>query len=211
MEVVERVKRMRSVVDSRKFFNERCDKTIRKLRKRKRKIERQIIDIDISIRFVNDVALSRRRKVKKYFEELIGDALRLIYQQEFSVSLEYGMKYRRSVLTIKVIITHEDGYRVERDMSSDGYGGGIHDMVALSFRILVMSLISSVDNVLILDEAFKFLDGKRVLRVGEFLRFISHQMGIQIVLNTHHHALKDYADASIGLELGRGGVTRIAG
>lgn len=207
MKLHNRVEKLRREVDNRKFFNQRCDENVAALGEELKVVENRLDTVDRANKFVNEVAMSRRNKIKGSFERIVSDALKLLYRQDCYVELVYDFKYRRNVLNIQVGFRHDGGYEVKREV--DGFGGGVSDTVSTAFRILIVTLVDSVENVIWLDESYKHADNEMVERVGEFIRAVSKKMGIQIIFNSHHLALGNYADRVLHIEIDKTGASNV--
>ena len=85
-----------------------------------------------------------------------------------------------------------DGMVVKRQI--DGFGGGVADTMALPLKLIVLLNDGEFDKVLITDEPGKHLDKERVVKFAEFLKEVSHRLGVQIIMSSHWDAMKDAAD-----------------
>lgn len=146
-----------------------------------------------SIEFVEGVAESERSSVKERVESLITSCLRSVYDDSYRLEFKYGTKASRS--SVEILVTKEcsDGLIVTRDI--DGIGGGVADSISVPLKLIVLLNDENFSKVLICDEQGKHLDSYRIESFGEFLREISSSLGVQIIMCTHHEALKDYADS----------------
>ena len=144
-----------------------------------------------ALQFVENVSMSRRNNVKSKIENVITEALQIIYGKEYSVQLKYDVKNNRSYCEIEVIKVGED-ITVIRDV--DGNGGGISDTTSVPLRLLLLVASNKMGGTVILDEAYKHVDGNKIEAVGEFLKTIADKLNLQIIMCTHHEKLKTYAD-----------------
>ena len=75
-------------------------------------------------------------------------------------------------------------------------GGGLVDLACFTLRIAVFAL-SSTDNVIVLDEPFKFVSKKLRPRIAELMSTLSEELKLQFVYVTHIEELSDCADKKV--------------
>ena len=113
-----------------------------------------------SLAFLEDVANSRRGSMKGKIEDVVTEALQLIYGQKYRVELVYTVKNNRSHLAIEMVRDIPEG-EVRRD-PTEGAGGGVSDTISVPLRLMVMLGSRQTDKVCILDECWKHVDPERV-------------------------------------------------
>jgi len=145
-----------------------------------------------SLAFLEDVANSRRGSMKGKIEDVVTEALQLIYGQKYRVELVYTVKNNRSHLAIEMVRDIPEG-EVRRD-PTEGAGGGVSDTISVPLRLMVMLGSRQTDKVCILDECWKHVDPERVELVGQFLKVLTERLGIQVLLCSHHITMRTYAD-----------------
>ena len=145
-----------------------------------------------ALQFLEDVANSRRGAMKTQIENVVTEALRMIYGDEYRIELSYNVKNNRSFMDIELIRKTPKG-DVRRQM--DGFGGGVSDTISVPLRLLVMLGSQQTEKICILDECYKHMDLERIDRVAEFLKEIATRLGMQIIMCSHHEALKQAADS----------------
>lgn len=75
-------------------------------------------------------------------------------------------------------------------------GGGLVDLAVFCLRVAVFA-ISNTDNVIVLDEPFKYVSRTLRPKVAELLSALSEKMGIQFIYVTHIEELSETADKKI--------------
>lgn len=141
--------------------------------------------------FLEDLANSRRGAMKGKIENIVTEAMHLIYDDSYSAELTYTVKANRSHLDIEMVRQTKKG-EVRRDMG--GFGGGMADTMSVPMRLMVLMGAHQTDKVCVLDECWKHIDPERVELVGKFVRVLADKLGIQTVFLTHHPLMRDYAD-----------------
>jgi len=158
---------------------------------------------------VGNIANSRRGAMKTQVEGIVTEALQLVYGPDVKVELVYDVKAGRSFVDIQLVKQTPFG-EVKRTM--EGIGGGVSDTISVPLRLLVLLASRQTDKVCVLDEAYKHVDLERVDRVAEFVGEISHRLGIQVIMASHHEAMREAADTVHVVEEkdGKSSVTKMA-
>jgi len=144
-----------------------------------------------ALQFVEDVANNRRGSMRQKIENVVTEALRVIYGSNYRIELKYGVKNNRSHMDIEVIKKTTKGEIVR---TIGGFGGGVCDSVAVPLRLLVILGSKQTDRVCILDESYKHVDDGRIENVANFLKEISDELKMQIIIVSHHDELEEHAE-----------------
>ena len=142
------------------------------------------------MKIIENLALEKRNGLKSGIENVVTEALRVLYGSGYKFEMEYSQKNNRSCLNLYVVQKIKDG-AVKRQM--DGFGGGVSDCISIPLRMMVLKG-SETGDILILDEAFVHVDRDMPELVGQFLKKISETLGMQIIFSTHHERILDFAD-----------------
>ena len=153
----------------------------------------RLITVKDSLVFLESVANSRRGAMKGKIEDVVTEALRLIYGDEYRVELSYSMKNNRSNLTIEMVRKVPKG-EVKREIG--GFGGGVADTISVPLRLMVLLGSRQAERIVVLDECYKHMDTERIESVAEFLKTLSVRLKMQIIMCTHHDVIRDKADKS---------------
>jgi DNA repair exonuclease SbcCD ATPase subunit len=136
---------------------------------------------------IQKVATETQSQLKFHLETLLNEALDSVFPNTYQTKLEFGISNGVADADIYLL---KDGGRID---PMDSSGGGVVDVVAFALRLVSWS-ISKNDNVIVLDEPFKFLSvGLRPL-AGELLRTLSKQLNLQLIYVTHDLELVNVAD-----------------
>jgi len=141
--------------------------------------------------FLTEIASSRRGVMKHRIEEVVTEALKLIYGADYKVELTYAVKNNRSCLDIQMVRTTSEG-EVRREIG--GFGGGVADSISVPLRLMVLLGSKQVARICVLDECYKHMDAERIELVAEFLKALADQLGMQVIICTHHSVIRDRAD-----------------
>jgi DNA repair exonuclease SbcCD ATPase subunit len=187
--------RIRDIQDKFYLMKKDRERQIEKLNKLEKDREDTIHNIDVrveTINFIESVAAQERVSVKERVEKLITDCLHEVYDDSYSVEFDYGVKGNKTSVEINIVRKCNDGMLIKRGI--DGIGGGVADTVSLPLKLIVLMNDSEFDKVLVTDEPGKHLDTVRIVKFAKFIQAISHQLGVQIIMSSHHAIMDDYAD-----------------
>lgn len=122
--------------------------------------------------------------------DLVTTGLRhIINDQKLTFKIKQEMKYNR--LSMQFVI-EDNG--VEGDPMSS-FGGGAVLTASLILRLAIMSRLG-MGNLLLLDESMHALANKYVPGAASFMRQLSEQTGINILMVTHNDEFLNYAHTS---------------
>lgn len=144
-----------------------------------------------ALKFLEEIANSRRGTMKGKIEEIVTEALRLIYGTDYRVELNYCVKNNRSSLEIEMVRDTPKG-EVRRQLG--GFGGGVADTISVPLRLMVLLGSKQSEKICVLDECYKHMDEERIEGVAEFLKTLADRLQMQIIMCTHHEEIRDRAD-----------------
>jgi DNA repair exonuclease SbcCD ATPase subunit len=145
-----------------------------------------------ALQFLEDVANSRRGAMRGRIEQIVSEALRIVYGPNYTVELTYDVKNNRSFMEIRLVVMTGVG-EVKRTM--EGFGGGVSDTISIPLRLLVLLGSRKTDLVCVLDEAYKHVGLDQIEMVAQFISEVSRSLGVQILLCSHHEVMSAAADA----------------
>ena len=170
-------------------------KNIKKLQQKQK--QKQLIIENIQTRvqaidYIETVATIQRKEVKEKVQKLITSCLREVYDDSYSVQFNYGVKGSKTSVDIQLVKRTHDGLLIRRGIQ--GIGGGVSDSISLPLKLIVLLNDKDYDKILIVDQPGKHLDLDRVPKFASFLRKISSELGVQIIMSSHHQGMDIYAD-----------------
>lgn len=174
-----------------KAENEKLESEIERLNQRNSLLFNDIDNGLKAIELIESVASFERSAIKSKIESVVSNALSLIYGDEHRIEIDYSLKRNRTCVDISYLKNTNSG-EVKRAMG--GFGGGVADTMSLPLKLLILLSSNVSDRILVADEPGKHIDVNRIEKFGEFLHELSSKLGIQLIICTHHEALKDYAD-----------------
>lgn len=170
---------------------------IRKEQLEKIQRQKQQVINNISLRietidFIQKIALQQRQQVKQKVQKLITSCLQQVYDDSYSVQFNYGIKGSKTSVDIVLVRKCKDGLVVRRGIQ--GIGGGVADSISLPLKLIVLLNDKEYEKILITDEPGKHLDLQRVPKFANFVKRISEQLCVQVIMSSHHEVMDSFAD-----------------
>ena len=122
-----------------------------------------------------------------YLETLVTDAIKVVFPD---MNTQFKVEFVTTRDTQCILSLEEDGKKLSM-FDSDGYGA--LDIVSIALHAAYIFLDGS-ERILVLDEPFRHLSVDRHELAAKMLHGLSHQLGIQIIINTHLLHIEDVAD-----------------
>ena len=155
--------------------------------------------------FLQKVAQDTQSQLKFQIEDIVNLALNTVFPDEYLFQVDFNISRGKTDAEL-VFINQKTGGKIDPMNAS---GGGVIDIVAFALRISAYVLESGTDNVIILDEPFRFVSKDLVERAGEILKVLSTKLGLQIILVTHIPELIDVADKVFRIKKNESGISKI--
>lgn len=171
------------------------------------KIQRESFERAAAV--LSSIGEERQQQAQRKVEELVTRGLQSVFGDEYSFRIEQTSVGSRPEVNFLVRSTTEENKVIETDVMSSR-GGGLAAVVGFLLRVVIMLLSKkSQESVIFLDETFGMLSAEYEGRMAEFLKKISEETGIAIVLVTHSDAYSDLADKRYRFDLNSKGLTTV--
>lgn len=157
-------------------------------KEKKSELEKRIQAIELAQSLIQTVAGETQNQLKDQIEDIVNTGLDLLFPETYIFKMDFISA--RGKTECDIYLQNYDGCRV--DPLQDN-GGGLADIVSFSLRLACWT-ISSSDNLIVLDEPFKFLSMDLRPLAGELLQTLSHKLNLQIIMVTHDKEMIDIAD-----------------
>lgn len=153
------------------------------------KTKKQRVEDLIKARWVlTEVQKITQSKFKERVESLVTLAIRSVFGPVYKFVLEFERK-RNKLECTPVVMEGQDRYSPK-----DDEGGSLVDIIALAFRIVLLSLEKPKSRpTIFLDEPMKNM-GDMIDLGGKVLREISHKLKFQLIIITHSKELMAIGD-----------------
>jgi DNA repair exonuclease SbcCD ATPase subunit len=137
--------------------------------------------------FIQIVAQETQSQLRFVIGDLVNLAISVCFPDEYIFDINFEIKRGR---TEAQLIFKKDGIELDPISAS---GGGVVDVVAFALRLSAWSL-GHTDNVIILDEPFRFLSKDLQPRAGEMMNKLCKSLGLQIICVTHSQEIIENSD-----------------
>ncbi len=155
--------------------------------------------------FLQKIAKETQERLSLQIEDIINSALDAVFPNEYTFRLEFTTSRNRTEAQL-LFYDQRTGKEVDPMNAS---GGGVVDLTAFALRIACYVLENNTDNVIILDEPFRFISRDLQERAGKILKTLSDKLGIQIIMVTHIKELIDCADKVFEVKKNDDGISEI--
>lgn len=152
--------------------------------------ENKIMLVQEAQAFLQKVAQDTQSQLKFQIEDIVNLALETCFPAEYEFKLDFNISRGRTDASL-VFKSQKTG-RIVDPMNASG--GGVVDLTAFALRIAAFALERGADNVIILDEPFRFISRDLQARAGELLEKLSEKLKLQIIMVTHINDMIDIAD-----------------
>jgi DNA repair exonuclease SbcCD ATPase subunit len=172
----------------------KCQGKLESLQSRKDKIVEDLDDLIVKQNaleeaqaFIQMIAQETQSQLRYSIADIVQLALDTCFPSEYVFDIDFKIERGR---TSAQLIFKKDGIDLDPISAS---GGGVVDLAAFALRLSAWSL-GHTDNVIILDEPFRFLSKELRSRAGEIMKKLSKSLGLQIIIVTHMDELIDNSD-----------------
>ena len=152
--------------------------------------------VDKSQRLCQSVAKKTQESFSIQLKSLINLALETCFPNQYTFDTEFVENRGKTELRF-VLIDNRTNQKTDDILYS--FGGGLVDVVSLALRLCLYSLERS-DNLIILDEPFKFLSVDLRPKAAELLKELSYKLNLQFIIITHIPEIAEIADKLFKVE-----------
>lgn len=180
-------------------------KYIEEYTEKKHQLEERQKLIEQSQAFLQRVAQQTQEHLKFQVEDIVNLALETCFPGEYIFQIMFNISRGKTDAEL-VFLDQKTGRQVDPMNAS---GGGVVDLTCFALRIACYALEKEIDNVIVLDEPFRFLSRDLQERAGEILRTLSKKMNLQIILVSHIGEIINVADKVFEVKKDDKGVSHI--
>lgn len=142
------------------------------------KYEKLLVATEQAQALIQTVAKETQETLVFQINDVVNTALNTCFPDEYEFKAEFEIKRNK---TEAKLVFLKNGFEIDPLQAS---GGGVVDVASLGLRVAAWSL-SNNDNVLLIDEGFKFLSRDLQPRMAEILQEISKKLNLQIIQVSH--------------------------
>lgn len=155
--------------------------------------------------FLQKVAQDTQSQLKFQIEDIVNLALETCFPNEYTFQLKFNIARGKTDAEL-VFLSQKTGRELD---PMNCAGGGVVDLTAFALRIASYALEQGIDNVIILDEPFRFISRDLQERASEVLKTLSTKLGLQVIMVTHISEFIDCADKVIKIKKNELGISKI--
>lgn len=145
-----------------------------------------------------------RQQAKKTMENLVSNALTIIFPGDLKFMIEMEEKGEKAEANFLVSSTY-GGDREICNEPQEARGGGVVDIIALALRIaLVETARPRLGGPLILDEPAKHVSQEYAQNVAQFLNMVVETFQRQVIMVTHNQYLAETGNCAYEIVMDAG-------
>lgn len=188
-----------------KGVRSQIQKQLQETKELKKFSEKKLKLIEEAQVFLQTVAQNTQEKLKFDIEAIVNLALESVFPNEYLFQMNFNVSRGKTEAEL-IFQDKRTGQTIDPMEAS---GGGVVDLTCFALRISAFALESGTDNLIILDEPFKFISRDLQERAGEILKKLSEKMKLQIIMVTHIPEFIEVADKVFEVKKNENGVSRI--
>lgn len=188
-----------------KGVRSQIQKQLQETKELKKFSEKKLRLIEEAQIFLQKVAQNTQEKLKFQIEDIVNLALESVFPNEYLFQMNFNVSRGKTEAEL-VFQDKRTGQTIDPMEAS---GGGVVDLTCFALRISAFALESGTDNLIILDEPFKFISRDLQERAGEILKKLSQKMKLQIILVTHIPEFIDIADKVFEVKKNNKGISSV--
>lgn len=199
------VARIKELFQQCKGIDDQLQKDIESYSHRKIELQNRLKLLEQSQVFLQKVAQETQEHLKFQVEDVVNLALETCFPGEYNFQILFNVS--RGKTDAELVFFDQKTNRQIDPMNASG--GGVVDLTCFALRIACYALEQGTDNVIVLDEPFRFLSRDLQNRAGEILKTLSDKMHLQIILVTHIGELINIADKVFEVKKDSEGVSNV--
>jgi len=142
-----------------------------------------------AVEHIQKVSKLTMEEIKHKVSDLVSIAFETIFPNPYKFEIDFVSKRNKTECDLYVV--RPNGTKIH---PLDGSGGGIADVCGFALRVTYWTLRNDLRNIFILDETFKFVSEEYRSFCAEFLKKVSYELGVQIIMVSHLQEIMYKAD-----------------
>lgn len=188
--MIERVEKIRQMFLQSKGMLKQIDSDLTINQNKLQVLNNRIKLLEQAQAFLQKIAQDTQSQLKFQIEDIVNLALETCFPNEYVFQLQFTIARGKTDAEL-VFLSQKTGRQIDPMNAS---GGGVVDLTSFALRIASYALEQGIDNVIILDEPFRFISRDLQVRAGEILKTLSEKLGLQILMVTHIGEMIDIAE-----------------
>lgn len=199
------VEKIKQMFQQCKGIERELEKNIEEYAGKKNHLEQRLKLIEQAQSFLQKVAQQTQEHLKFQIEDIVNLALETCFPSEYTFQILFNVS--RGKTDAELVFLDQKTQRQVDPMNASG--GGVVDLTCFALRIACYALEQGTDNVIILDEPFRFLSRDLQQRAGEILKVLSNRMQLQIIMVSHIGEIIDVADKVFEVKKDKQGISKV--
>jgi DNA repair exonuclease SbcCD ATPase subunit len=183
---------IRSSLDKANFDYQRSLKAVEEEQTRIQQFQQSLADCQTAVSIVQTVAQSIEQAVHNKIAVVVSNCLEAIFDDPYTFKITFERKRNR---TEAQLLFTRNGMDVDPMTAA---GGGAVDVAAFALRVACLTIQKHLQQVLILDEPFRFVSREFRPRIRALIESLSRDLGIQFLIVTHMDVLRTGTVVTIG-------------
>lgn len=155
-------------------------------------------NLQMIVSLLNKASSYARSQCKDIIENFVTNALQYITGR---TNVKFKIDLNIDKISADCYLEVDTGTEISKQDIFKDSAGGMRDIISTALRIIYLILYNhpNVNRILVLDEPGKQVSEQASVKLAEFLKLISKNYNIQIIMVTHNSNLKNVADKLISV------------
>jgi len=199
------IERIKEIFNTYKGMNIQLLKNIESCNKKDKQLNRKLKLLEKSQVFLQKIAQETQEHLKFQIEDIVNLALETCFPGEYIFQILFNISRGRT--DAELVFLDQKTKKLVDPMNASG--GGVVDLTTFALRIACYALEKGTDNVIVLDEPFRFLSRDLQERAGEILKVLAKKMNLQIIMVSHIGEIIDVADKVFEVKKDEHGISKV--
>ena len=161
-------------------------------------------ELDTIIAFFEKVIDLNTKSTRQFIENLVNEGIAFVIgNNSITISIESSIKNNK--VQYKININDNDN---SINGGSESFGGGILAIISFIFRVIMIHM-DKMYPLIVIDENLTFVSVHYQNRMSQFIKNISDQFNINILMISHQEMLNTHADKIYEMKKDKSGIARL--
>lgn len=199
------IQKIKEMVSTCKGIDFQLTKDIENYTQKEKQLNHDLKLLEDTQIFLQKIAQETQEHLRFQIEDIVNLALETCFPGEYIFQIKFEIS--RGKTEAELVFLDQKTKRQIDPMNASG--GGVVDLTTFALRIACYALERGTDNVIVLDEPFRFLSRDLQQRAGEILKTLSERMNLQIIMVSHIGEIIDVADKVFEVKKNEDGISRV--
>ena len=160
---------------------------------------REIRQLEKAREVVREIATQMQSQLQLQISDITSMAMDAVFDNPYKLEVDFVLRRNKTECDL---FFERDGFKID-PLSASGLGSV--DVASFALRIASwMMMEPRPENVIILDEPFRFLSEDNHENASRMVKELSERLGIQFIIVTHNQTLASYADKVFRVSMKKG-------